>query len=322
MTRMRRREFIPLFGMAAAWPVRAQQQPAMSVVGVLSAIGQDRLIAAARQGLTQSGFIEGKNVAFEERDGQSDRLRALADELVARRVAVIVANSTAAALAAKAATTTIPIVFTLGSDPVQAGLVASFNRPGGNITGVTFISNIIVAKRLELLHEILPKATTIAMLVNPNNANADLEVKETEAAAKALGLKLSVIRAGTEREIDAAFESVVQQHVIALFVVSDSYFGVRRGQILALATRHGIATSFAFSEYVAAGGLMSYGTDNSNSGRQAGIYVARILKGEKPADLPVMQPTRFELVLNLNTAKALRIEIPAKVLALADNVIE
>jgi putative ABC transport system substrate-binding protein len=160
------------------------------------------------------------------------------------------------------------------------------------------------------------------MLVNPNNANADLEVKETEAAAKALGLKLSVIRAGTEREIDAAFESVVQQHVIALFVVSDSYFGVRRGQILALATRHGIATSFAFSEYVAAGGLMSYGTDNSNSGRQAGIYVARILKGEKPADLPVMQPTRFELVLNLNTAKALRIEIPAKVLALADNVIE
>jgi putative tryptophan/tyrosine transport system substrate-binding protein len=279
---------------------------------------------ALRLGLSQSGFVEGKSVTFEYRhaNGQYDRLPALAAELVRRRVAVIGTVTPVAALAAKAATATIPIVFILGSDPVRDGVVASLNRPGGNVTGVTFFSNLLAARRLELLHETVPKASAIAILLNPNNSNAELELNEIETAARTLGLQLIVVRATNEREIDAAFATLVQQRATALLVFSDQYLYTRRGQIVLLATRHAIATSFGSRDSAAAGALMSYGADLANTSRQAGIYIARILKGEKPADLPVMQPTKFELILNLNVAKTLGIEIPANVLALADEVIE
>jgi putative ABC transport system substrate-binding protein len=323
---MRRRDFIMLLGGAvAAWPLAAHpQQAAAPLVGLLEGADDPTLTTALRLGLSQSGFVEGKSVTFEysNANGQYDRLPALAAELVRRQVAVIGTVSPVAALAAKAATATIPIVFTLGTDPVRDGLVASLNRPGGNVTGVTFFSNLLAARRLELLHETLPMAPSIAILLNPNNSNAGLELNETETAARTLGLQLVVVRATNEREIDAAFATLVQQRAMALLVFSDQYLYSRRGQIVLLATRHAIATSFSGRDQVAVGGLMSYGANLANTSRQAGIYIARILKGEKPADLPVLQPTKFELVLNLNTAKTLGIEIPANVLALADEVIE
>jgi len=323
---MRRRDFIMLLGGAvAAWPLAAHpQQAAAPLVGLLEGADDPTLTTALRLGLSQSGFVEGKSVTFEysNANGQYDRLPALAAELVRRQVAVIGTVSPVAALAAKAATATIPIVFTLGTDPVRDGLVASLNRPGGNVTGVTFFSNLLAARRLELLHETLPMAPSIAILLNPNNSNAGLELNETETAARTLGLQLVVVRATNEREIDAAFATLVQQQATALLVFADQYFYSRRGQIVLLATRHAIATSFSGRDQVAVGGLMSYGANLANTSRQAGIYIARILKGEKPADLPVLQPTKFELVLNLNTAKTLGIEIPANVLALADEVIE
>ena len=323
---MRRRDVIMLHGGAvAAWPLAAPpQQAAAPLVGLLEGADDPTLTTALRLGLSQSGFVEGKSVTFEysNANGQYDRLPALAAELVRRQVAVIGTVSPVAALAAKAATATIPIVFTLGTDPVRDGLVASLNRPGGNVTGVTFFSNLLAARRLELLHETLPMAPSIAILLNPNNSNAGLELNETETAARTLGLQLVVVRATNEREIDAAFATLVQQRAMALLVFSDQYLNSRRGQIVLLATRHAIATSFSGRDQVAVGGLMSYGANLANTSRQAGIYIARILKGEKPADLPVLQPTKFELVLNLNTAKTLGIEIPANVLALADEVIE
>jgi len=323
---MRRRDFIMLLGGAvAAWPLAAHpQQAAAPLVGLLEGADDPTLTTALRLGLSQSGFVEGKSVTFEysNANGQYDRLPALAAELVRRQVAVIGTVSPVAALAAKAATATIPIVFTLGTDPVRDGLVASLNRPGGNVTGVTFFSNLLAARRLELLHETLPMAPSIAILLNPNNSNAGLELNETETAARTLGLQLVVVRATNEREIDAAFATLVEQREMALLVFSDQYLYSRRGQIVLLATRHAIATSFSGRDQVAVGGLMSYGANLANTSRQAGIYIARILKGEKPADLPVLQPTKFELVLNLNTAKTLGIEIPANVLALADEVVE
>jgi putative ABC transport system substrate-binding protein len=274
--------------------------------------------------LSEAGYVEGRNFAIEFRsaEGQYNRLPGLAADLVRRQVAVIAAASPVAALAAKAATASIPIVFSLGSDPVKDGLVASLNRPGGNITGVTFFTNLLSSKRLELLHEIVPSAGVIAVLLNPNNANAELEFNETEVAARALGLQLIVLRASTEREIDAAFADLVQQRTAPLYITGDAYLGLRGEQIAYMALRHGIPTSGSTRQHVAAGILMSYGGNRLDSSRHFGSYVARVLKGEKPADLPVMQPTRFELVINLKTAKALGLDIPAKLLALSDEVIE
>ena len=319
-----RRAFITLLGGASAWPLAARaQQPAVPVVGLLEGANDPAFTPALRLGLSQSGFVEGKNVTFEYRsaNGQYDRLPALAAELVHRQVTVIGTVTPVAALAAKAATATIPIVFSLGSDPVKDGLVASLNRPGGNVTGATFFGNLLAAKRLELLHETVPMTAAVGILLNPNNSNAGFELNETETAARALGLQLIVVRASNEREIDAAFATLVQQQATALLVSADQYLFSRRSQIVLLATRHAIGT-LASRDSVVAGGLMSYGANLSNTYRQAGIYIARILKGEKPADLPVIQATRFDLVLNLNAAKTLGIEIPAKVLALADEVIE
>jgi ABC-type uncharacterized transport system substrate-binding protein len=326
---MRRREFIRLFGSTVvAWPLAARaQQPAMPVIGFLHAAsleGQADATAAFRQGLDETGYVEGRNVAIEYRwaNGQYNQLPAFAADLVRRQVAVIAAGATAAALAVKQATTSIPIVFILGSDPVRDGLVASLNRPGGNITGATIFTNLLAAKRLELLHQLVPNANIIAVLLNPKNAIIELEKNEMQEAARALGLQLVILQASTGHEIDGSFANLVQQRAGALLVGGDVLFNDRREQIAELAARHAVPTSCADRQEVVAGGLMSYSASIIDTFHQAGKYVGRILKGEKPADLPVQQPTKFEFVINMKTAKALGLTVPNSLQLLADEVIE
>jgi putative tryptophan/tyrosine transport system substrate-binding protein len=328
---MRRRELIAGLGVATIWPLAARaQQPAMPVVGVLvsgTAEGNAGSLALVRQGLSETGYVEGRNVAIEYRfaDEQYDRLPALATDLVRRRVAVIyTTGSVLPALAAKAATATIPIVFSNGSDPVALGLVASLGRPGGNATGVSFSGTELASKKLELLYELVPRATVIALLVNPRNPNAEPLIADTQAAAKVLGVKLLVVNAVSAPDLDAAFATIAQQRADALVVGIDSLFnGPRRTQqLITLAAVHKVPTMFNGRDTVAAGGLISYATDTNAMLRQVGIYIGRILKGEKPGDLPVMQPTKFELFINLKTAKALGLAIPESFLLRADEVIE
>ncbi len=324
-----RRQFIStLGGVAVEWPLAARaQQPALPVVGFLnsaSASAFEHLVQAFRDGLGEAGYVEGQNVAIEYRwaEGQIDRLPALAADLAQRQVAVIVTSGgDVSALAAKAATSSIPIVSTIGGDPIKEGLVASFNRPGGNLTGATLFA-YSAANRLELLHELIPKAVTIVALFDPSDPVVVLDRESLQAASKTLGLQLRFANAGTVNELEAAFETIALDRPDGLFVGSNPFFNRQRDQLVGLAARHTIPTIYAFREFPAAGGLISYGTRLADTYRQVCIYAGKILKGERPADLPVVQPTKFELVINLKTAQTLGINVPPTLLALADEVIE
>ena len=327
---MNRREAITILVGAAAWPIAARaQQPAMPVIGFLHPVSPDAVadrLRAFRQGLKDTGYIEGENVAIEYRstEGQYDRLPELVAELVRRRVAVIVTvGGPASAFVAKAATTTIPIVFIVADDPVRLGLVASLARPGGNLTGINIFIGEVVAKRLELLRALVPAAVRVAVLVNPTDATViESTLKDVEAAARAMGLQIQVLNASSSREIDAAFATFVRERPDALFVAPDPFFLSRRLQLALLAARHAVPATYAHRNYAEAGGLMSYGTNISDAWRQVGVYTGRILKGAKPADLPVVQASKFELVINHQTARMLGLEIPPTLLARADEVIE
>jgi putative ABC transport system substrate-binding protein len=329
---MRRRDFIIfLAGAMAAWPLAARAQPkAMPVIGVLNtgspgpSSSSAPFMAAISQGLSEAGYVEGQNLAIEYRwaEGHYDRLPALAADLVGRKVDLIIANSPPSALAAKSATSTIPIVFRGGEDPVRAGLVASLARPGGNLTGVSFIPDGLTAKRLELMSELVPGAGLIALLVNPNNPNVERIIRNVQQAARAKGVQLPILKASTETEINAAFTSLIELAAGALLVAADPFLSSRREQLVALASRHAVPSIYAWREFAASGGLISYGASLTSGYRLVGAYAGKVLNGAKPADLPVQQPTTFELVINLTTAKALGLTVPQSMLMRADEVIE
>jgi ABC-type uncharacterized transport system substrate-binding protein len=326
---MKRRKFITLLGGAVAWPLAARaQQTAMPVIGYLSARSQDdtsHLIAAFQRGLAENGYVEGQNVTIEYRFalGQYDRLPAMAAEFVQRPVAVIATTGgEPTALAAKAATSTIPIVFAVGSDPVKQGLAASFNRPGGNATGIALLTNQLEPKRLGLLRELVPHANTVGLLLNPSFPAAENQLSDMQDAAHAMNLPIHVLRANTDREVNAAFETITQQRIPALVVAASPFFDTRRNTLVKLAERSAVPTIYHFREFADAGGLMSYGINFSDAYRQVGVYIGQVLRGAKPGDLPIVQPTKFEFVINVKTAKALGLKISDNLLSLADEVIE
>jgi putative tryptophan/tyrosine transport system substrate-binding protein len=323
---MRRRDVFTLIGgAAAAWPLAAHaQQPVIGALVTGTMQGQSERFAALRQGLKESGFIEGQNVAIEYRsaEGHDDQLPAFAVDLIRHKVAVLLGLNTAAAIAAKQSTTSVPVVFLTGGEPVELGLVASLNRPGGNVTGISFLNSKLVAKRLELLTELAPAATTLGMLIDPANPNSDADIRDAQVAASTLRRTLIVVKAASRDQLDGAFATLAQQHIVALFLAPHVNFLNWTNEIVAFATRYGIAMSSSAYEFVTAGGLMSYGGNAIDAFRQVGVYAGRVLKGAKPSDLPVIQSSSFTFALNLRTAKALGLTVPEKLLVAADEVIE